>query len=345
VVLTGLRLFNEPVRPGRHRALPKPLWEAQSITLTHRERVFSLDFAALHYRNPARNRYAYRLEGHDDAWRDPDGQRSVTYSNLNPGTYVFRLKAASSDGVWDEEGVSLRIVIQPPWWRTWWFRLLALGMTIGLLSVGHRYRVAHLLALERTRGRIADDLHDDIGSKMSSIALMIDVATQGERLSEAARGRLQEASQAARRTVDDLRDTVWVIDAGQDRLPDLVARMEKVAHQMLQGRCYRVELPPQVPPVPLAMEQRRHLLLVYKEALHNAIRHGHAPSLAVRITAAEGLFSFEVADDGVGFDSRQPGGGRGLKTMTSRAERLGARLTLASEPGKGTRVSLSMPIP
>ncbi|MFZ6028560.1 MAG: two-component regulator propeller domain-containing protein [Chloroflexota bacterium] len=146
VVLTGFTLFDKPVAIGTADSpLKQAINVAEQITLRHEQSVFSLRFAALNYTAPQKNRYAYKLEGFDSDWRYTDAaNRLASYTSLNPGDYTFRVKASNNDGVWNEEGASLKITITPPWWGTWWFRSL-LGLFIaGLVAAGYSYRVRSL---------------------------------------------------------------------------------------------------------------------------------------------------------------------------------------------------------
>jgi len=140
VVITDFLVLN------RSRAAPD-LHEQAALTLSHRDSVFALEFAALHYADPEGNRYAYRLEGFDQGWVDTDARRRyATYTNLDPGTYVFRVRASNKDGVWSTQPASLRITILPPFWKTWWFRTLAVLATLALFTAGYRLRIRALVA-------------------------------------------------------------------------------------------------------------------------------------------------------------------------------------------------------
>jgi len=137
VAITELQIFNKPVAIGRGEfahVLGTAINHSRSLVLTSRESVFSLEFAALHFAAPQRNMFAYRLEGFDQDWVMTDaGRRFATYTNLDPGEYVFRVKAANKDGVWNESGATLHITILPPFWKTWWFRSLMVLLVLGLI--------------------------------------------------------------------------------------------------------------------------------------------------------------------------------------------------------------------
>ncbi|WP_273702920.1 response regulator, partial [Candidatus Accumulibacter vicinus] len=143
VVLTDLQVFNQSVSAtDQDSPLQQAITETRRVVLAYWQSVFSFEFAALNYRYPQKNRYAYKMEGFDQDWRYVDGSRRVaTYTNLDPGTYVFRVKASNNDGVWNEEGTSVEVVITPPWWETAWARTLAVLLTLGLLAGAYYLRV------------------------------------------------------------------------------------------------------------------------------------------------------------------------------------------------------------
>ena len=151
VALTGFRLFNEPVAFGPDSPLKKRLADTEQITLTHDQNEVAFDFVALHFANPAENRYAYRLEGFDRDWVDSGTDRTATYTNLPPGRYTFRVKAANSDGVWNEEGTAVGLTVLPPWWRTWWAYLGYVLLFIGVVVAVDRVQRRRLREVERRR--------------------------------------------------------------------------------------------------------------------------------------------------------------------------------------------------
>lgn len=169
VVLTEFQLFNRAIRRyGEDSVLPQPIDALETLTLSHDQSVFSLAFAALNYRSPRKNRYQYRLEGFDEDWSPVSRRRSATYTNLSPGRYTFRVRAANNDGVWNLDGKSLEILITPPWWGTWWFRALVVMLVLGTISAAYGWRVRairhrnHLLSIlvrERTEALRASEEH------------------------------------------------------------------------------------------------------------------------------------------------------------------------------------------
>ncbi|UYZ63099.1 two-component regulator propeller domain-containing protein [Hymenobacter weizhouensis] len=152
VVLTGLHLFNEPVHPSPTGPLRQHISEVDTLRLSYKDAVLTLEFAALNFIDPHKNQYAYRLEGFDDAWRYAGPRREATYTNLDPGQYTFRVKAANNDGVWNEQGTALTVLVAPPWWQTLWFRVLAVALVGGGAVAFYRLRtnrLRHKLHLEK----------------------------------------------------------------------------------------------------------------------------------------------------------------------------------------------------
>jgi signal transduction histidine kinase/ligand-binding sensor domain-containing protein/CheY-like chemotaxis protein/HPt (histidine-containing phosphotransfer) domain-containing protein len=161
-VITGFQIFNKPAALSHPGLFAGPIERASAVTLDAADSVFSLEFSALHYAAPQRNRFAYQLEGFDRSWVATDAtKRFATYTNLDPGRYVFRVKAANKDGVWSDAGASLAITIRPPWWGTWWFRALATVLVAGAIWGSFRARVRALRRQQEMLGaQVAARTHE-----------------------------------------------------------------------------------------------------------------------------------------------------------------------------------------
>ena len=182
VVLTSFTISDETVPIGAESKLKKAIPYADSLTLSYRDNVFSFRFAALSYANSHKNRYRYRLEGSALGWNEVDStQRRVMYTNLDHGRYVFRVQGSNSEGVWNETGVSLPILITPPWYKTNWFRASSVGLFLALLWVAYHARMRQVQhAFEMTvdarvgeRTRIARDLHDTVIQRLFATGLSL----------------------------------------------------------------------------------------------------------------------------------------------------------------------------
>jgi len=312
------------------------------LRLSHRQSSFSLDFAALSFTSPEKNRYAYRLDGFEKDWVAAGKQRSARYTHVPPGHYVFRVRGSNNDGVWNQEGTSLAITITPPFWETWWFRALAVLGVVGGIVTLHRYRVARLLEIERLRLRIAGDLHDDVSSDLSGIALATAMVQRQPYLHEEDRDRLAEVEQTARGILEGLRDIVWYINPEHDSLEAVVRRMKAVASSLLGDTPYGFDADISPADGDIDMRLRRSVLLIFKETLHNIARHARAGKVAIRLEQRSDTLLLVVTDDGVGFDGMGVGDGSGLSNMRRRAEDVGAILEVVSRPGHGTTTRLEV---
>jgi ligand-binding sensor domain-containing protein/PAS domain-containing protein len=126
VYITGFKLFNEDVEIGEKSVLKHNILTTKHLKLRYFQNIFSFEYTALNYRQSEKNQYMYMMEGFNDEWINAKNERKVSFTNLDPGNYVFRVKASNNDGIWNEEGVALDITIVPPFWKTWWFRILVL---------------------------------------------------------------------------------------------------------------------------------------------------------------------------------------------------------------------------
>ncbi len=336
LALTDVRLFNRPAVSGR---------PPRQLRFAYDQNFLSFTFAALDLE--ASHVYRYRLDGLDTSWVEAGARNFADYPGLAPGAYRLRVQAAQVGSNHFATAPPLKVIVTAPFWQTWWFRLLAACALAGGFYGAYRYRLAQLLRVERARRRIADDLHDDLGTKLSTLATQLEVSGQYGPLGTAPTALLGFAAQT-RTLITDLRDTVWVIDGQRDTLASLTDRLETTAYNLIGAERFRFDRPETLPEVPLPMEQRRHLFLLLKEALHNAHRHA-APALVRLIVEADAREArFTVEDAGPGFDlagASARGQGHGLGALARRAEAARVHLQVQSAPGAGTRVQVTLPLP
>lgn len=158
VYITKFNIFNKPVKAGKDAVLKKPIITTKQIVLSYKQSVFSFGFAALNYIRPEKNRYAYKMKGFDDEWRYTNSEnRIATYTNLAPGEYTFRVIASNNDGIWNEEGASIKITITPPWWQTLWFRITLFITIAGSILGFYFWRVKTLKARQRELEKKVDE--------------------------------------------------------------------------------------------------------------------------------------------------------------------------------------------
>ena len=363
VVISSFKIFNKSVPIGAKSVLTKAIPYLDSLTLSYRESVFSFEFAALSYANSQKNRYRYKLEGFEPSWNEVGSkQRLATYTNLDPGRYVFRVQGSNSDGVWNEEGVSLPIRITPPWWSTNWFRALFAFVLLTLLWAAYQLRVRQLhhqfkMTLEARVGertRIARDLHDTLLQSFQGLVFRFQAARyhlpdRPEDASDTLDSALVSADQAlaeGRSAIQELRSGPFK-ESNIEQM--LLAMGRELASSQNDGDS--------APSMRVIVEGKRRaerpmireeIYRIGRELLRNAYRHAHAQSIEAELRYDDDAFLLIVRDDGKGIDpkvlkDRGRAGHWGLPGMYERAEGMGARLDIWSEVGAGTELRLKVP--
>jgi signal transduction histidine kinase/ligand-binding sensor domain-containing protein len=347
IVITAFSKFNQPVQ------LDTAISEKKAIELSYKDNMITFEFAALNYTSPEKNQYAYQMVGFDTGWVYCGTERKATYTNLDGGKYIFRVKGSNNDGVWNEEGTSIAVIITPPFWATWWFRgfafitlLVSVGGTIRYVEKRKLMRRIEQLeqerALERERARISQDMHDEVGSSLSEIAILSEL---GRKRPEEAETRMQEISDRASELIDNVSEIVWAMNPKNDTLDNLVAHLRRYSVKYLsiaQINC-KFTAPDVIPAHHLTAEVRRNLFLVVKEALHNVVKHSGANEVCVRVSILTRGMQIVIEDNGCGFNLDQPSPfGNGLANMRKRMEDVEGSLKVESALGEGTKLMVDV---
>lgn len=329
------------------------------LELSYRENFLGFSIAVLDYVNPKRNRQAYRLEGVDPFWMYVDGPQQINYSGLPPGSYVLRVKGANSDGYWNEAGVSLPVVISPPWWETLYFRLGIFALVVVALLVLHKIRVKNLLERERLKSKISAELHDEIGSGLTRIALLTDIVQQAtHKAGQGSNGVssiqdkmahfedvLSRIGRSARELHDAMSDVVWSINPKNDTMESFVQRATKYMNEVCEARGIELSLyvAAEIRRLEAEPEMLHNILLVTKESMANVVRHSQCTKASVEIRRNRGTIDLTIADNGNGFDSAAATQGNGLRNMKRRIELLRGNMNIQTVVGGGTVVAFSVP--
>jgi signal transduction histidine kinase len=316
-----------------------------ALTLEPSERGIAIAFFALAFGSGEHLRYQYRLEGAEDAWSPPTPVRSVNYAHLSPGAYRFQVRAVTLSGATSGLPASVSFHVLPPVWQRPWFVTVASVVVVGLGVLLYRYRVAQLVAIERVRTRIATDLHDDIGASLSQIAIQSELALGEGDVSPGTANALGRIATTSRELVESMGDIVWAINPDRDRVGDLLQRMRYFASDTLTGKNiqFSFNAPDAGRDLALTTEVRREVLLIFKEAVNNIVRHAQCSRADIDVRIERGGLVVQVADDGQGLESVARGNGHGLASMQARARRLNGRLEITTSAGGGTRLALHVP--
>ena len=306
----------------------------------YRENFFKFDFIATNPASPGDVRYRFRMSGVDPDWVE-DRRTMIQYTALPPDDYTFSVAAGNAWGAWSEP-VELRFRVTPPFWSTWWFRILVVLTIIAVVTTVVRYRIRQMLALERLRTRIAADLHDDIGSGLTEVSITANVLEH--KLSPdqrgLVRGELDRLGESSRRLVQGMSDIVWLVQPKLDSVYDLIARLGDAYRDMFAAKEIEFEVSnlESLRAVRLDIERRQHLYLIFKEAINNSLKYSRCSRLSMSAREVGVGFELRLEDNGVGFDIADSAGGNGLGNMRRRAGVLGGELKIDSTVGKGTSV-------
>jgi signal transduction histidine kinase len=317
----------------------------------------------LHYTGPSfdapeRLRFRYLMEGLDPGWVEAGTERSAVYNYVPPGGYRFRVTASNGDGAWNESGAEISLSVSPFFWQTWWFTSLSALAVVSLVGGVFRYlgkrklqrrlaQVEQERALERERARIARDLHDDLGSSLARISRLSGLVKADKENPAQVETHAGKIFDSADETVRALEEIVWAVRPGSDTLQSLVEYIAHFANELFDGnstRC-RLDLPHDLPALPLAPDVRHNIFLIVKEALTNTLKHSQAHEVRVQAKAAGNAIEIAVEDDGKGFvPQEKPSSDKrnGLVNMAQRAESIGGKLDLSSIPGRGTTVRFNL---
>ena len=283
---------------------------SKNITLDYDENIFTIEFASLDFTNPAKNNYSYMLKGFEDKWIYTGNSPKAVFTNLDPGTYTFMIQGTNSDGIWNNEGASLTIKIRPPFWKTWWFYMLAAVVIISTAVAAHKYRLRmkmnNLIEIENAkekereaiREQASRDYHDELGHKLTRIA--IHTKRIKKKLGLSANGitndltGIVETSQSLQGGAKDL---IWSLNPQEDTLYDFAVRIKDFGNELFEDTGINFQMSgieDSFKDIKLSMQNKRHLIFIFKEAMNNSLKYSECSSIILGITLKneENLSSF-----------------------------------------------------
>jgi signal transduction histidine kinase/ligand-binding sensor domain-containing protein len=318
-----------------------------------------VSFTGLNFHDPGRLKFRSRITGIDDDWILLGERRVTEYRNLRPGTYQFQAEATSGNGLWSTTPAVVDITIAPQFWQTRWFQIAAIvvsfGMVAALVWMSERQRARRKIeilkrrqAVDAERGRIARDLHDDIGASLTQMALQSQLAERNiARQPERAANHLQEVFKTASRMTRTLDEIIWAVNPKHDTLENFVLFLGSHTQDLAESaglRC-RIDVPDSIPERIMPSNVRHHLYLAAKEVLHNIVKHANASEVSLRIKLDDGECVIVIGDDGKGFENGAAAiGADGLINMRDRLENIHGTCIRHSSPGHGTSVEMRVPM-
>jgi signal transduction histidine kinase/ligand-binding sensor domain-containing protein len=340
VTITDFKLYNQFVPVDSLMQYPE-------VKLQHDQNSISIYFASLSYTQRDKLTYYYKMEGIDKDWIRADRSYYANYSLLPPGTYTFKVYCQNIEGKRSAKTTELIIRIKPPFWRTWWFISTLLFVVALLIYAVHDLRVNRLLAVEKLRNRVARDLHDDMGSTLSTINILSSMAKSKMSADPVKTAEyLSKISDNSQRMMEAMDDIVWSIKPSNDSMQKISARMREFATNVLEAKNMDLDffMDDDVYDIKLNMEKRRDFFLIFKEAVNNAAKYSKASRVWIQVSLEHKLLTLKVKDNGIGFDVIAADGGNGLGNMHKRADAMNGRISIESNEGKGSVITLSIPI-
>lgn len=320
-----------------------------------------IDYTAPSFIKPEKMRFQYRLAGLDQGWIDAGGRRTAYFTHIPPGRYTFELMAVNEQGVWSTHAATLPFIILPPFWLTWWFQSLLVFLFLSVGPAIYFRRVAQLKqrnlqqqefskrlieSQEAERKRIAAELHDSLGQNIIIIKNRALLGRQATDDAGAITEQLDEIARTATSTLDDMRKIAHNL---RPLNLERFGLMETIVHTVQAvGAASGIALHATIEEinVQLAPEFEMHLFRIVQEALNNIVKHARATTGSVSVKSADGWIHLEIYDNGRGFDVTLEShkGGFGLEGIAHRASLIGGKLTINSAPGRGTTITVMLPL-
>ncbi len=323
VMLTRLAIYDASADSLRVRY--RGLDQLKELTLRPWDTWLELDLTLNDFSNPNGNRFLFQLEGLDKGWNQLNNQRTLRYDRLPAGRYTLRIRGLNDRGVSSNNEIVLPLTILQPFYQTWWFYCLVFLAFTGLVYGFFAFRNRQRMKIEAMRSRISSDLHDEVGSSLTRLSLIMQSVDVKE--DEFSRQYFRKGNEVLMSAIARVRDVVWAIDARNDAVDHLKDRMEDFAFDMLRGRQIDYHftfsgIDGKEVLTPLA---RQNLYLVYKEAIHNIVKHSNAKKVEVLLARERGRFHLRVIDNGTSLPGEKVVGS-GLANMALRAKRVGGRI-------------------
>ncbi len=329
-ILTKLQVNNQPL----------PL--DSSYYFNYDENYLAFQFSALHFFRNEEIQYAYTLEGLDKNWISCGTRHFTTYANLEPGNYVFKVKCTNPHGEWSNHMLMVPFTIRAPWYKTWYFFISVFVLLSYLIYEWLAYKNRQNTKLLQIRENIARDLHDEIGSNLSSISIFNEVAKESiNRNKTGVLPVLDKIGEYAQISQEAMGDIVWMIDSKNDRFENILVKMRTYAAETIGASSIKLQLnfDDHLKNIKIEMKQRKNLYLIFKEALNNIQKYADCKNVAIDLFEQNRIITLRIKDDGKGFNPENTKG-NGLVNMKKRAEEINGTLDIESSPENGTSIKL-----
>ncbi len=320
--------------------------QLKQIVLNHRDDFITFEFVSPTFDNAKDVQYAYQLDGFSDQWQYCNKQRSATFTNLPPGNYTFKVRAGNKGGFLNSEIKQIKLIVEPPFWQTGWFGLAIFAFLIFawwlIYKIQQGIRLNRLKIATEIRQKAADDFHDELGHRLTKISLFVEsLMLQKEKFPKATAITLRKIQDNANELFYSTRDFIWAMSPSKDSALDLFILLRDFGDQLFEdteihfsaqgfNERYKAHL--------LDMDWKRQLVLIFKEAMNNALKHADCKNVILKIEEYKNQMQIVLMDDGKGFDLNHEDFGYGLGSMINRAKRIGGKLEINTASDKGTEI-------
>lgn len=357
IAITNFKVFDRPV------SFNKTYFDQDTIILSYYDNFFSLEFAALDLTAPSKNQYAYMLEGYDTNWVRSGKRRYVAYTNLDPGKYVFRIIASNNDGIWNNEGISIAILIDPPYYMTWWFKTLMAALLV--ITVGYLYHIrirtlksessAHqrftkqlIESQEAERYRIASELHDGLGQNLLTIINRSKMALK-KSANYSAEQQLLAISETAQESIEEVRRISRDLHPYHLSSIGLTKTIKMSLNNLAEASAFNLIVVTDDIDDLFSPEQELNIFRIIQEGFNNIIKHSGATEAKLMIKKLTGRIDILIWDNGIGMRSDElqaalnSFNGLGLNSISHRVTSLGGKLNINSKENKGFSLHINIP--
>ncbi|MBL0342323.1 MAG: hypothetical protein IPP71_16290 [Bacteroidetes bacterium] len=323
--------------------------QSNTIDLKYKDNSFTVNFIGLHYADPQKNQYAYRLEGFQSDWIYSGSSTQVNFSQLPPGNYVFKVKAANSDGIYNSEGAMFVINIKPPFYKTIWFYLIIAVFIAGVLWGLHKYRLSMKLEqvkeVEKIRRATAADFHDELGHKLTIISWFAEILKNKIGIDQKElRPHLDKIIDTSGTLYHTMKDMLWAMDPDKDSIYDLYSQIREFGQELFDSTGVLFDagkISEDLKNEIISPAAKRHVLLIFKEVMHNSLKHAHSTQTHLELVKETNFIKFRFRDNGSGFKMNGHNVGHGLNNVKRRALLIDAHIDIHSE-GTGTVAELDL---
>ncbi len=318
------------------------------ITLNHYENNIKVHYGVVDYLESQSTLYQYWLEGIHSNWQQAGSQKNLYFASIPPGEYLFKVKASGADYQWNEEFESFAFIIHPPFWKTWLFRLILVGLGITIIGAYIRNRInarnREIVISEKIRGKAAADFHDEMGNRIARLSLFAEILEKTMiNPSSDSTLYLKRIQSTATDIHHVMRDFLWALDPQKDRATDLAILIKDFGEELFSGSgiVFRSNpIPEEFEEIVLTLDKKRHGLMIFKEAMTNVMKHAEARNVYLSFGVEDAEFKIKLRDDGQGFVIPEQNKGLGLDNMKRRATNIDSKLKLERNETGGTSVIL-----